>query len=110
MIVNAPPSAACPPYLNGMTCSVMLGSPTASISRSICAASTFGPPIGRRSAASSTIAHSLGGLSLPNSFCRPIRSATRRSTSSGSRPGAPCSTTARAYSSVCSRPGTNCIS
>ena len=55
MIVNAPPSAACPPYLNGMTCRVMLGSPTRSISRSICATCTSRPPIGRRSAASSTI-------------------------------------------------------
>ena len=60
MIMKAPPSAACPPNLNGMTCRVMFGSAMTSISRSICATWTSRPPIGRRSAASSTIAQNLG--------------------------------------------------
>jgi hypothetical protein len=83
----------------------MLGSPTRSMSRSICPTSTSRPPMGRRRAASSMIAQYRGGCSRVSSPCRPIRSATRRSTSSGSRSGMPWRMAARAYSSVCSRPG-----
>ena len=68
------------------------------------------PPIGRRSTASSSTAHSRGGSARVRIVPRAIRSSTARSTSSRRRADEPSPITARAYSSVCSRPGTNCTS
>ena len=82
-MVKLPPSAACPPSRNGITWRVMFGSSVSSSRRCSCARITLRPPVGRRSAASSTTAHSVGGCGrLVRICCLVMRSLTRRSTSS----------------------------
>ncbi len=98
---------ACGPEENGAICSVTLGNFVASSSLSIWSRITSGPPTGRRTAVSSITAQNRGAPSRVSSSWRCMRSATWRSMSSGLVwPMAPDSMTPRAYSSVCSTPGT----
>jgi hypothetical protein len=109
-MLNAPPAAACPPVSNGMTCSRTFGIADAASSASICSRSTARPPIGRRSTASSSTAHSFGAPSRCSTCWRVMRSFARRSISVRVAVPCPSMITARAYASVCSSPGTNCTS
>ena len=73
-----------------------------------CARMTSGPPMTRRSAPSSSTAHTFGGspgAGSPDGRSWPWRGGRPRL-----RVRLPSRITARAYSSVCSRPGTNCSS
>ena len=93
------------PPPNGMTWSETFESWDSSSRYSSCGRMSPAPPTRRRSAASSSTAHTLGGSALVSVGWRAIRSATWRSMSSWGLVTMPALITVRAYSSVCSRLG-----
>ncbi len=100
--------AGCAPARNGMICSVTAGCSATSARWASCSRTTWRDPTGRRSAPSSTTAHSCGASGRRKISCREARSSPRRAISS-SLAADPCRISARAYPSVCSSPGTSWI-
>jgi integrase/recombinase XerD len=106
-MMNDPATPGCAPTPNGIAWIVTFGSERASRRCTTCSLITSRPPMRRRSAASSMIAHTFGALSLTSKFWRSIRAATRISMSCSLACSKLPRNCARAYASVCSSPGTD---
>lgn len=108
MTVTDPPTRGADSTANGSTCMTTRSAAARVRSRlANCPRMVSGPPKRRYSTASSSTTHSSGGFGPASTTCRASRFDTICSSRSP-KPGRALRNKARAYASVCNRPGTVC--